>query len=88
MVIRTRFSISADGYVTRPDGWPSLPADPTFVSGKSHVGGLDKLGLLLIPVFVGGGRLLTETVSLDTKLTLEEVRPLAGGAVDIVYGVA
>jgi dihydrofolate reductase len=34
--IRTRFSISADGYVTTPDGWPSLLADPAFVSGQSH----------------------------------------------------
>jgi dihydrofolate reductase len=174
LVIKTRFSVSADGYVTRPDGWPSLLADPTFVSGKSHgwpefqasceavlmgrhtfepalgadrwpwpdlevfvlgrevptegaqapivtssdperlleqvraanqgrdvhlvgglqtiesfrrIGGLDKLGLLVLPLFLGGGRLLTETVSPDTKLTLEEVRPLPEGAVDIVYGV-
>jgi len=36
MKIRTRFSISADGYVTTPDGWPSLVADPAFVSGQSH----------------------------------------------------
>ena len=36
MVIRTRFSISADGYVTTPSGWPALIADPAFVSGKSH----------------------------------------------------
>ena len=36
MVIRTRFSISADGYVTTPDGWPPLLADPAFVSGQSH----------------------------------------------------
>jgi dihydrofolate reductase len=36
MQIRTRFSISADGYVTTPDGWPSLTADPAFVSGHSH----------------------------------------------------
>ena len=36
MNIRTRFSISADGYVTTPDGWPSLVADPAFVSGQSH----------------------------------------------------
>ncbi len=28
MQIRTRFSISADGYVTTPDGWPALIADP------------------------------------------------------------
>jgi dihydrofolate reductase len=175
MEIRTRFSISADGYVTTPEGWPSLLADPMFVSGRSHgwpefqascaavlmgrhtfepalgadrwpwadlevfvlgrdvptegapvpivtdsdperlfekmraanngrdvhlvggpqtieafrrIGALDKLGLLVLPIFLGGGRLLTETVSLDTKLTLDEARPLPEGAVDIVYGIA
>ena len=36
MQIRTRFSISADGYVTTPSGWPSLAADPAFVPGQSH----------------------------------------------------
>jgi dihydrofolate reductase len=36
MQIRTRFSISADGYVTTPDGWPALLADPHYVSGQSH----------------------------------------------------
>lgn len=36
MQIRTRFSISADGYVTTPGGWPALIADPHFVSGESH----------------------------------------------------
>jgi dihydrofolate reductase len=29
-------SMSADGYVTTPGGWPSLTADPSFVSGRSH----------------------------------------------------
>jgi dihydrofolate reductase len=28
--------MSADGYVTTPDGWPALTADPAFVSGQSH----------------------------------------------------
>ena len=36
MEIRTRFSISVDGYVTTPDGWPALVADPAFGSGESH----------------------------------------------------
>jgi hypothetical protein len=36
MQIRTRFSMSADGYVTTPDGWPPLVRDPAFVSGQSH----------------------------------------------------
>src|SRR5438445_10367941 len=29
-------SMSADGYVTTPNGWPALTADPAFVPGQSH----------------------------------------------------
>jgi dihydrofolate reductase len=36
MQIRARMSMSADGYVTTPGGWPAMTADPRFVSGKSH----------------------------------------------------
>lgn len=36
MQIRTRMSMSADGYVTTPAGWPAVTADPSFVSGQSH----------------------------------------------------
>jgi dihydrofolate reductase len=36
MLIRARMSMSADGYVTTPSGWPALVADPAFVSGESH----------------------------------------------------
>ena len=36
MKIRARMSMSADGYVTTPSGWPALTADPAFVSGQSH----------------------------------------------------
>jgi dihydrofolate reductase len=36
MEIVTRLSISVDGYVTTPAGWPVLTADPAFVSGQSH----------------------------------------------------
>ncbi len=36
MQIRSRMSMSADGYVTTPSGWPSLTADPAFISGESH----------------------------------------------------
>ncbi len=175
MEIRTRFSISADGYVTTPSGWPALVADPAFVSGKSHgwpefqarceavvmgrktfepalsaerwpwpdldvfvlgsdvptdgapvpivsdsdparlleklragnrggdvhlvggpqtieafrqLGALDKLGLLLLPIFLGDGMRLTPTLATETKLTLDEVRPLPEGAVEIVYSFA
>jgi dihydrofolate reductase len=36
MQIRARMSMSADGYVTTPSGWPALTADPSFVPGTSH----------------------------------------------------
>jgi dihydrofolate reductase len=36
MNIRTRLSMSADGYVTTPSGWPAQLADPAFVPGESH----------------------------------------------------
>jgi dihydrofolate reductase len=175
MQIRTRFSITADGYVATPDGWPPLIADPQFVSGQSHgwpefqrsceavlmgrttfepalgaarwpwpdldvfvlgsnvptegaaspivtdsdparllqklqasnrgkdvhlvggaqtietfrsLGALDKLGLLVLPFFLGDGMRLAPPLSSDTKLALESVRPLPEGAVDIVYDCA
>ncbi|GHE06308.1 dihydrofolate reductase family protein [Streptomyces alanosinicus] len=36
MKIRARVSMSADGYVTTPTGWPAQTADPAFASGESH----------------------------------------------------
>jgi dihydrofolate reductase len=36
MQIPARMSMSADGYVTTPGGWPALTADLAFISGKSH----------------------------------------------------
>ena len=36
MQIRARLSMSANGYVTTPGGWPAMTADPAFVSGESH----------------------------------------------------
>lgn len=36
MRVKARMSMSADGYVTTPSGWPALTADPAFVPGSSH----------------------------------------------------
>ena len=63
MTIRTRMSISLDGCVTTPDGWPVQLADPAFVPG-------DKLGLIVLPLLLGGGMQLTPSVSTDTRVTL------------------
>ncbi|HWG62387.1 MAG TPA: hypothetical protein VG253_11810 [Streptosporangiaceae bacterium] len=35
MQIRSGMSMSADGYVTMPDGWPVLLADPGALPGGS-----------------------------------------------------
>jgi dihydrofolate reductase len=35
MLIRSRMSMSADGYVTTPSGWPAL-TDPAFVPAETH----------------------------------------------------
>jgi dihydrofolate reductase len=171
MQIITRMSISADGYVTTPDGWPAQLADPAFVSGQSHgiqeflkgkeaalmgrttfepalgadrwpwpkldvfvlgserppetpdhvvsdrnpvrlleqvrtanrggdvhlVGGprtietfralgvLDRLELVVLPLFLGDGMRLTPSLSVEAGLVLESERRLPGGSVEIVY---
>jgi dihydrofolate reductase len=172
MQIVTRLSISVDGYVTTPAGWPVLTADPAFVSGQSHgfpefqkqceavlmgrttfepalandrwpwpdldvfvlganvptegaaapivtdsdpvrlleklraanrggivhlvggpqtietfreLGALDKLGLLVIAVLLGGGMRPSPPLSPETELVLESERSLPGGSVEIVY---
>jgi dihydrofolate reductase len=174
MQIRTRMSMSADGYVTTPGGWPALTADPAFVSGESHgireflegceaalmgrttfepavnndrwpwpklnvfmlgsqrpagtpdhvvsdsdparlleklraanqggdvhlvggprtieafraLGALDKLELVVLPLFLGDGMRLTPSLSPDAGLTFVRERALPGGSVEIVYDVS
>jgi dihydrofolate reductase len=173
MRIRARTSISADGYLTTPGGWPALTADPSFVSGESHgfpefltgceaalmgrttfepalnnsrwpwptlqvfvlgsrrpagtpdhvtfdsdptrllekiwkanqgrdvhlvggprtmeafraIGALDTLELLVLPILLGGGLRLTESLSPEAGLTYESQRALPGGSVEIIYRV-
>jgi dihydrofolate reductase len=173
MQIRTRMCMSADGYVTTPDGWPAQLADPAFVPGESYdfpefqrsceavlmgrttfepalsaerwpwpdldvfvlashrppgspdevvvdsdpssllgklraanqgrdvhlvggprtietfraLGALDKLGLIVLPLLLGGGMQLTPALSADIALALESQRALPGGSVEIVYGL-
>ena len=36
MQVVSRLCVSADGYVTTPDGWPAQLADPTFEPWQSH----------------------------------------------------
>jgi hypothetical protein len=78
MAIKTRFSISADGYVTTPEGWPSLSADPAFVP-VPIVTDSDPERLLEKVRAANHGR--------DVHLP-EEARPVSNGAVDVVDSVA
>jgi dihydrofolate reductase len=49
------------------------------------MGALDKLGLLVLPFFLGAGMQLTPSISTDTNLVLEEAHTLVEGAVEIIY---
>jgi dihydrofolate reductase len=49
------------------------------------LGALDKLGLLVLPFFLGGGRRLTPTIDVGAELLLDEVHTLPEGAVEVVY---
>lgn len=171
MEIASRLSISADGYVTTPDGWPAQLADPAFSPGQSHgireflegkeaalmgrttfepalgagrwpwpnldvfvlashrpegtpdhvvsdgdperllekmretnrggdvhliggprtietyraLGALDRIELVVLPLFLGAGLRLTPSLSSNTELTFVSERALPGGSVEIVY---
>ena len=73
MQIRARMSMSADGYVTTPNGWPALTADPAFVPGQSH--GIQEF-------------LEDCEAALMGRTTFERERALPGGSVEIVYAVS
>src|SRR5258707_807920 len=79
MQIRARMSMSADGYITTPSGWPALTADPAFVSGQSH--GIREFLEVCEAALMG-------RTTLEPGLTLERERALPGGSVEIVYAVS
>ena len=49
---------------------------------------LDELGLIVLPLLLGGGMQLTPSVSTDTRLTLARQHALPSGAVELVYACA
>jgi hypothetical protein len=92
-------SMSADGFVTTPDGWPAQLADPAFVSGESHgirefLEGVEAAlmgrttfepALTNLPLLLGDGMRLTPSLGNETELTFERELALPGGSVEIVY---
>jgi dihydrofolate reductase len=65
-----------------------LVGGPRTIETFRALGALDKLGLLVLPMFLGDGMRLAPPLSADTKLVLESTRSLPEGAVDIVYACA
>jgi hypothetical protein len=84
MKIRARGSMSADGYVTTPTGWPALTADPAFETYRA-LGALGALQLVVLPILFVAGMPLTSSVSPRAGLRFVRKRALPGGAVEIVY---
>lgn len=58
-----------------------LVGGPCTIETFRSLGALDKLGLLVLPFFLGAGMQLTPTLSVDSGLVLEEVSSLPEGAV-------
>jgi dihydrofolate reductase len=62
-----------------------LVGGPSTIEAFRALGALDRLGLVVVPLFVGSGMQLTPTVATDTALTFESVRPLPGGPLEVTY---
>jgi dihydrofolate reductase len=65
-----------------------LVGGPRTIEAYRRLGALDRLGLIVLPILVGGGLQLTPALSTDTRLQLEEQRALPTGAVEVVYAFA
>jgi dihydrofolate reductase len=65
-----------------------LVGGPTTIETFRSLGALDRLGLLVVPIFLGGGMRLTDAVDADAALELESSRTVPGGSVEIVYVLA
>jgi dihydrofolate reductase len=62
-----------------------LVGGPRTIETFRALGALDKLGLIVLPLALGGGMQLTPALSTDARLELEREHRLSGGAVEIVY---
>jgi dihydrofolate reductase len=62
-----------------------LVGGPRTIETYRALGALDQLGVIVLPLMIGGGMQLTPSLSTDTGLTLERTEVLPSGAVEIVY---
>jgi dihydrofolate reductase len=64
-----------------------LVGGPRTIETFRALGALDTLELVVLPLLFGGGMRLTPALDPAAGLSLERARALAGGSVEIVYGV-
>jgi dihydrofolate reductase len=70
------------------DGDVHLVGGPTTIETFRGLGALDYLGLIVLPLFLGGGMQLTPALSTDSTLTLDSQERLPGGRLELVYACA
>jgi dihydrofolate reductase len=68
-------------------GFVHLIGGPRTIESFRALGALDRLELVVLPLFLGDGMRLTPSLSVDTGLTLNGERSLPGGSVEIVYAL-
>ena len=71
-----------------PGGDVHLVGGPRTIETYRQLGALDELGLIVLPLLLGGGMQLTPSVGTDIGLTLTSNRALPSGAVELRYEVA
>jgi len=64
-----------------------LVGGPRTMETLRALGALDTLELLVLPLLLGGGMRLTQSLSPQTGLTFQHERSFPSGAVEIVYRV-
>ena len=62
-----------------------LIGGPTTIETYRQRGAIDEFGLVVLPIFAGGGMQLTPSLRADERLTLKSERVLPGGAVELLY---
>jgi dihydrofolate reductase len=62
-----------------------LVGGPRTIETIRALGALDRLELVVLPLFLGDGMRLTPSLSAEAELVLERQRSLPGGSVEIVY---
>jgi dihydrofolate reductase len=62
-----------------------LIGGPRTIETYRALGTLDELGLIVLPLLLGGGMQLTPSLTTGIRLTLKGEHALPGGPVEIVY---